>query len=283
MPSVAEKRPPAKEDKSTTRWGDDDDTDVLPPPQESVDENGVKTTIEYKLNDKGQRVKITRKYRLYKTVTRYNKRVEERKKWKKFGDCAGLPPGPESGITSIGEEVFLTLGTSQQREEEKKDASNVPANVQCRTCLKTGDHYTLKCPYKAALPGAADNEINNNNNDEPSKDGASGSKYIPPYMRGAGRGGDGDDNGMRRRDEGSTVRVTNLSEETKEPDLQELFRPFGPISRVYLAKDKLTNLSRGFAFINFVHHDDAARAIEKLSGFGYDHLILHLEWAKPSK
>jgi len=281
MPSVVDSH--ATKEEHSKRWGDEEEAEELPPPQETIDENGVKTTIEYKLNDKGQRVKITRKYRLYKTVTRYNKRVEERKKWKKFGDCAGLPPGPESGITSIGEEVFITLGTSQQREEEKKDVSSVPSTVTCRTCLKVGDHYTLKCPYKMALPGAAENS--NNNNDEQPKDGApSTSKYVPPNRRGQGRlGEDGDDNGTRRKDEGSTVRVTNLSEETKESDLQELFRPFGPISRVYLAKDKITNLSRGFAFINFVHHDDAARAIDKLSGFGYDHLILHLEWAKPSK
>jgi translation initiation factor 3 subunit G len=76
--------------------------------------------------------------------------------------------------------------------------------------------------------------------------------------------------------------VTNLSEDTKESDLQELFRPFGPISRIYLAKDKHSGLSKGFAFVNFIRKEDAARAIEKLSGHGYDHLILHLEWARPS-
>ena len=77
-----------------------------------------------------------------------------------------------------------------------------------------------------------------------------------------------------------TLRVTNLSEDTRESDLSELFRPFGAISRIYLAKDKHTGLSKGFAFINFVHREDAARALEKLQGHGYDHLILHLEWAK---
>lgn len=38
--------------------------------------------------------------------------------------------------------------------------------------------------------------------------------------------------------EDCTVRVTNLSEETKEPDLQELFGAIGPISRIYLAINK---------------------------------------------
>jgi len=37
---------------------------------------------------------------------------------------------------------------------------------------------------------------------------------------------------------------------------------------------------QGFAFINFYHREDAARAIAGVSGFGYDHLILNVEWAK---
>ena len=45
-------------------------------------------------------------------------------------------------------------------------------------------------------------------------------------------------------DEAATLRVTNLSEEAGEVDLQELFRPFGPLQRVYLAKDKITNQSK---------------------------------------
>ena len=39
---------------------------------------------------------------------------------------------------------------------------------------------------------------------------------------------------------------------------------------------------QGFAFINYHKKDDAAKAIATLNGFGYDHLILNVEWAKPS-
>jgi len=85
-----------------------------------------------------------------------------------------------------------------------------------------------------------------------------------------------------KKDETTTVRVTNLSAYTKEEDLRELFKPFGQISRVYLGIDKVTKLARGFAFINFVYREEADRAIEKLNGYGYDHLILNVEWAKPS-
>jgi len=37
---------------------------------------------------------------------------------------------------------------------------------------------------------------------------------------------------------------------------------------------------QGFAFINFHRKEDAERAIAGVSGFGYDHLILNVEWAK---
>ena len=34
--------------------------------------------------------------------------------------------------------------------------------------------------------------------------------------------------------------------------------------------------------MSFVHREDAQRAMDKLQGHGYAHLILRLEWAKPS-
>ena len=56
----------------------------------------------------------------------------------------------------------------------------------------------------------------------------------------------------RRRDENS-LRVTNLSDDVTEADLQELFRPFGAVSRVFVAVDRATGENRGFAFVNYVY------------------------------
>ena len=56
------------------------------------------------------------------------------------------------------------------------------------------------------------------------------------------------------RDEGHTLRVTNLSMDTKEADLAELFRRFGKTNRIYLAKDRITLESRGFAFVTCVFY-----------------------------
>ncbi|EFN55086.1 hypothetical protein CHLNCDRAFT_24218 [Chlorella variabilis] len=85
---------------------------------------------------------------------------------------------------------------------------------------------------------------------------------------------------QKRRDENS-VRVSNLSEDVTEDDLADLFGPFGPIQRIFVAKDRETGESRGFAFINFIHREDALRAISKLDGFGYDNLILSVSMAAP--
>lgn len=74
---------------------------------------------------------------------------------------------------------------------------------------------------------------------------------MPPSLReGANRRGES--MGNRSRDDTITVRVTNLSDSTREQDLEDLFRPFGDIVRIFLAKDRNTGVSKGFAFIHFV-------------------------------
>ncbi|XP_011002609.1 PREDICTED: eukaryotic translation initiation factor 3 subunit G [Populus euphratica] len=150
----------------------------------------------------------------------------------------------------------------------------------CRTCGKKGDHWTSRCPYKDLAqppetfidkPAATETAM--------AATGATKGAYVPPSMRAGAERTVGSD--MRRRNEENSVRVTNLSEDTREPDLLELFRTFGPVSRVYVAIDQKTGVSRGFGFVNFVSKEDAERAINKLNGYGYDNLILRVEWATP--
>ncbi|KAD4180117.1 hypothetical protein E3N88_28708 [Mikania micrantha] len=154
----------------------------------------------------------------------------------------------------------------------------------CRTCGKKGDHWTSKCPYKDLAQPSETFVENPNSNPADAAGGsgpAKGGAYVPPTMRaGAVRpaGGGAD---MRRRNDENSVRVNNLSEDTREPDLHELFRPFGTVSRVYVAMDQKTGMSRGFGFVNFMRREDGERAIAKLNGYGYDNLILSVEWAAP--
>ncbi|SBO26488.1 eukaryotictranslation initiation factor, putative [Plasmodium knowlesi strain H] len=71
-----------------------------------------------------------------------------------------------------------------------------------------------------------------------------------------------------------TVRVTNLSEEVNESELSNLFGRVGQISRMFLAKHKETQNSKGFAFITYSNREEAKRAIEKLNRHGFENLLL---------
>lgn len=112
---------------------------------------------------------------------------------------------------------------------------------------------------------------------EAAKQGSS--KYIPPSMRDGG-GKRVDTTNMARKDDATAIRISNLSESTTDPDLEELVRPFGPVSKIYLAKDKQTGQCKGFAYIHFKFKSDASKAITALNGHGYDHLILSVDWSK---
>jgi translation initiation factor 3 subunit G len=83
-----------------------------------------------------------------------------------------------------------------------------------------------------------------------------------------------------RRDT-ATLRVTNIPDEKSEEDLYELFGRFGVINRIYLAMNKKTFRSRGFAFVTFRSREDAAHAIDSLQGHDLDKLLLKIEWAMP--
>ena len=84
-----------------------------------------------------------------------------------------------------------------------------------------------------------------------------------------------------RRFEDSTVRVTNLPEETVEDDLREIFRRFGSIVRVYLSRDRRTGMCKGFAFVSYETREEAERAL-RVNGHGYQNLIMRVEMSEPS-
>lgn len=61
-----------------------------------------------------------------------------------------------------------------------------------------------------------------------------------------------------------------------------MFERWGRVTRVFLAKDRDTGRAKGFAFVSFADRSDAAKACEKMDGFGYNNLILRVEFAKKS-
>src|SRR5688500_3593654 len=60
--------------------------------------------------------------------------------------------------------------------------------------------------------------------------------------------------------------VGNLSFNTTETDLQDLFAQAGPVQEVTLMQDKFTGKSRGFAFVTMTTEADAQKAITEFNG-----------------
>ena len=64
--------------------------------------------------------------------------------------------------------------------------------------------------------------------------------------------------------------MSNISPAATQDDLQQLFEKFGRIQRIHLGRDRRTNESRGFAFINYQSREDGQKAIDVMNGHGYD-------------
>ncbi|KAI9208100.1 eukaryotic translation initiation factor 3 subunit G-domain-containing protein [Polychytrium aggregatum] len=281
--------------KERIEWGADEEEEYSTEPGSiytKIEDDGTKIVTEYKLNDDGKKVKVTRKIRMVLVKTQANHAVAERKKLPKFGQVRGFPAGPDSNSTSVGEPVTLKLTTTGKLDDKKEEVSLkaglAAAKIMCRICK--GDHWTTKCPFKDSIGDlsqlgtggtqapAADTGA------EESKGASSSGKYVPPSKRlGSTAVADlpAGTRASRGMDDGTfTIRITNLSEDVTEQDVRDLVSRFGPTHRIFVARDKETNICKGFAFISYYDKDKAQKAMDQLNGYGYDNLILRVEWAK---
>jgi RNA recognition motif-containing protein len=77
------------------------------------------------------------------------------------------------------------------------------------------------------------------------------------------------------------LRVSNLSPDTSEDDLRALFQPFGRLDqRIHIARHKETQESRGFAFLKYAWHKEAADAKQHLNGYRLHHMIIRVEFSE---
>jgi translation initiation factor 3 subunit G len=288
--------------RTRTNWADEEE-DEVPPSQITTDPHtGIKTIITYRLDAQtGQKLRATRRIKTVLKKEHVPPAIAARKAWPKFGAERGNKPGPDLKTTQVGEDIPLKLAygwknaEKAQQEEQKATMSLKPENkkVACRICK--GEHFTAKCPYKDTLqpmdefptlggdsgPGTPGRDSPDIDASNPNPGSGGRTSYVPPHLRaGANRlATSGSSMSHRERDDTNTLRVTNLSEDVTDDDLRDLFGRFGRISRVFLAKDRETNRTKGFAFVSFHERADAEKAMERLDKKGYDNLIIRVEFA----
>lgn len=257
-------------------WADAEDD--IPTPEVISNPDGTKTVISYRLNAKGQKVKITQKIKEVKVKERVHPSIAIRRGWAKYGKEKHTHPGPDTRTTQLGEKVDLKLGASwkeiEKKEEEEKleQKANLVSSqrVKCRTC--GGEHFTSKCPFKDTLGAEAMGEAAT-----PEPLDAGSSKYVPVHMRGGAQS-------KESRDDSCTLRVSQLNTIVTEEMIRgELFARYGPLQRATLIRNRDTGELKGFAYVTFLTEQIAEQALEELNGKGYHSLILRLEWSKKKK
>lgn len=79
----------------------------------------------------------------------------------------------------------------------------------------------------------------------------------------------------------SKLYVGNLSFNTTENDLQDLFAAVGPVQEVIIMQDRMTMKSRGFGFVTMSETADGQKAIDKFHGQQVDGRALTVNEARP--
>ncbi|GAB4450899.1 MAG: RNA-binding protein [Bacteroidia bacterium] len=61
--------------------------------------------------------------------------------------------------------------------------------------------------------------------------------------------------------------VSNISFKVRENALRDLFSQYGTVERVKIVKDRETQRSKGYGFVEMPNDDEALKAIEALNGY----------------
>lgn len=75
--------------------------------------------------------------------------------------------------------------------------------------------------------------------------------------------------------------VGNLSFNTGEDELRQLFEPFGQVDRVSILTDRETGRSRGFGFVEMGNAEEGDKAITALNGSQFGGRAINVNEARP--
>lgn len=258
------------------------------------------TSYVEKVDESGKPIKYIRRVIEKKVREKVHPLVEKRRGWSKFGASTNTSSILDYGELGSGEEVFLKLSLKSCDED---DSANSDAIVKRQTSFPISKTLYTKT-YRGILGssvGSTASLVTSQSGGEVLSTSSTNfslltlrsiysyfilfkiasSKYVPPHARRDGAAISADIySGRERKEDVNTLRITNLSSYTTEADLKELTQKFGHTTRVFIARDREANVCKGFAFVSYQRRDDADRALKRLDGYGYDNLILRVEWAK---
>jgi RNA recognition motif-containing protein len=87
-----------------------------------------------------------------------------------------------------------------------------------------------------------------------------------------------------RKERGGTLKnifVGNLSFNTSEDELRQIFEPYGQVERVSILTDRDTGRSRGFGFVEMENAEEGEKAIAGLNGSQVGGRTINVNEARP--
>lgn len=161
--------------------------------------------------------------------------------FKKYDQKGKTERQQENYFTKKGEEVQLQYAWDAWNKKE--DPAKI-ANVKCRHCQ--GDHWSIKCPFREEV--TIDTK-------KP--------KYVPPRRR----------EERRENSDKNTVYISNLEDSITKRDITDLFSQVGRIYRIFYKEGCFAKVTYSSKFV-------AEKAIEKFNGYGLNHVIIRVEFAR---
>lgn len=77
------------------------------------------------------------------------------------------------------------------------------------------------------------------------------------------------------------IYVGNIAFSMTEDDLRQTFEAYGEVSRATILKDKMTNRSRGFGFVEMPNQEEGQKAVQELNGKEMNGRALNVSEARP--
>jgi RNA recognition motif-containing protein len=79
------------------------------------------------------------------------------------------------------------------------------------------------------------------------------------------------------------IYVGNLSFDTKEDELKDLFGAYGTVESAKIISDRFTGRSRGFGFVEMPEREEGMKAIEELDSKDFGGRSLKVNEARPRR
>lgn len=77
------------------------------------------------------------------------------------------------------------------------------------------------------------------------------------------------------------IYVGNLSYDTRDSDIEQLFASYGRVDSSQVIMDRDTNRSKGFGFVEMSNQSEATKAIAELNGTNLHERTIKVSEAKP--